>query len=89
MRDSINRTRNRKAQRRKKRSTMAAPSDDRNGVVVNRAMEVHAIDSTRGLPKQLVEERCIKCENRVRKFMRKVSTRSRALPRSATSTLVR
>ena len=36
---------------------MAAPSDDRNGVVVNRA-----IDSTRGIPNCLVEERC--SENR-------------------------
>ena len=42
---------------------MAAPSDDRNGVVVNRAMGVHAIDSTRGVPNQLVEQRC-KCEKR-------------------------
>ena len=39
MKDSINR----KAQR--ERSTMAASSDDCNGVVVNRA-----IDSTRGIP---------------------------------------
>ena len=62
---------------------MAAPSDDRNGVVVNRARSgVHAIDSTTGIPNCLVEERC--SEKRVRKFMRKVS----ALPRSATSTLV-
>ena len=36
-------------------------SDDRNGVVVNRARSrVHAIDSTRRVPKQLVEERCEK-----------------------------
>ena len=47
MKDSINRKHN-------KRSAMAAPSDDRNGVVVNRA-----IDSTRGIPNRLVEERCI------------------------------
>ena len=51
MKDSINR----KAQ---VRSEMAAPSDDRNGVVVNRA-----IDSTRGIANQLVEQRC-KCEKR-------------------------
>ena len=50
MKDSINR----KAQQRE-RSTMAVPSDDRNGVVVNRA-----IDSTRGIPNCLVEERCKK-----------------------------
>ena len=33
---------------------MAVTSDDRNGVVVNRA-----IDSTRGIPNCLAEERCI------------------------------
>ena len=33
---------------------------------------VHAIDSTRAVPKQLVEERC--SEFRVQKFMRKVGT---------------
>ena len=33
---------------------MAVPSDDRNGVVVNRA----SIDSTRGIPNRLIEERC-------------------------------
>ena len=42
---------------------MVDTSDDRNGVVVNRAMGVHAIDSTRGAPKQLVEQRCIEFGN--------------------------
>ena len=42
---------------------MVETSDDRNGVVVNRPMRcrgVHAIDSTRGIPNYLVEERCSK-----------------------------
>ena len=39
---------------------MVETSDDRNGVVVNRARRgVHAIDSTRGIPSCLVEQRCI------------------------------
>ena len=39
---------------------MVETSDDRNGVVVNRARSegVHAIDSTRGMADRLVEERC-------------------------------
>ena len=47
MKDSINR----KAQQ----AALVETSDDRNGVVVNRA-----IDSTRGIPNCLVEQRCIK-----------------------------
>ena len=62
--DSINR----KAQQRE-RSAMAVPSDDRNGVVVNRA-----IDSTRGIPKQLVEERCKEKQIAVRRLVQKMST---------------
>ena len=54
---------------------MAAPSDDCNGVVVNRARS-EAIDSTRGVPKQLVEERCLKAKIAVRKFMRKMRSDS-------------
>ena len=57
-----------KAQQRD-RSTMVETSNDCNGVVVNRAKRsalqerVHAIDSTRGLPKQLVEKRCSGCSS--------------------------
>ena len=40
---------------------MVETSNDRNGVVVNRPIdtrEVHAIDSTRGIPNCLVKKRC-------------------------------
>ena len=63
--DSINRKHNDG-----RRRALVVTSDDRNGVVVNRAK-----DSTRGIPICLVEERCIQVRKAVRKFMRKVSTR--------------
>ena len=67
MKDSINR----KAQQREREPTgMVETSDDRNGVVVNRA-----IDSTRGIPNCLVEERCSENRNaeiQVRKVRRKL-----------------
>ena len=52
-----------------RKRAVAGTSDDRNGVVVNRA-----IDSTRGIPNCLIEERCSE-KIAVHKFMRKVSTK--------------
>ena len=68
---------------------MAAPSNDRNGVVVNRAMDS---DSTTGIPNCLVEERCSeKAKIAVRRLVQKMSTAVVVLPyvQCATSTLVR
>ena len=63
MKDSINRKHN------KEKCGMVETSDDRNGVVVNRPINIlqevqriHAIDSTTGIPIRLVKERC--SENR-------------------------
>ena len=53
---------------------MVETSDDRNGVVVNKSIgtrekyRVHAIDSTRGSPNCLVEERCSEFGNSCEKW---------------------
>ena len=71
MKDSTNR----KAQQREREPTgMVETSDDRNGVVVNRA-----IDSTTGIPNCLVEQRC-KAKIAVRRLVRKMSTAAVVLP---------
>ena len=65
---------------------MAAPSDDCNGVVVNRARS-EAIDSTRDIPIHLVEERCselreVHCSSEIR-----AKSEAVLLPRSASALL--
>ena len=62
---------------------MAAPSDGRNGVVVNRA-----IDSTTGIPNCLVEQRCInaKSSSQIRAKSEGVLYRASTLPQYSTGT---